>query len=164
MEIVGGVFLAGLVLWWIIKSDLKDMVFQRRMQEENAKRGALLEIDRREAEAIRRSGIAFAARRERHLRRCQDLLREVQDDQGLVSIKKVSELLQWVAYATWDGGIAYNSYEMICSASEIYAAGNQEHPFPKQNSDGLFRVSEIIQWIEEELRENRRREDQYIRA
>ena len=41
MEIVGGFFIAGLLLWWIIKSDLKEMAFQKRMTEENAKRDAL---------------------------------------------------------------------------------------------------------------------------
>jgi hypothetical protein len=49
MEIVGGVFVAGLVLWWIIKSDLREMEFEKRMREENAKRDAAAEADRREA-------------------------------------------------------------------------------------------------------------------
>jgi hypothetical protein len=57
VETVGLVLVGGLLLWWMIKSDLKKMAFQERMREENAKRDALMEADRREAEAIRRKSI-----------------------------------------------------------------------------------------------------------
>jgi hypothetical protein len=30
MEIVGGFFIAGLLLWWIIKSDLMDLAQQKQ--------------------------------------------------------------------------------------------------------------------------------------
>jgi hypothetical protein len=167
MDLVGGLFLVGLVLWWIIKSDLTQMEFQKRMREENAKRDAAAEADRREAYKIRRSSIAFAARRERHLKWCQDKCRSAQNAQGLVPIDTVGHILNWNPYTTWDGKTEYSFYGMVCGPGfegngECYANGSNaddENPFPSQAFEGFFRASDLIDWIERELRENRRYEE-----
>ncbi len=108
MEIVAVFFIAGLLLWWIIKSDLKEMAFQKRMTEENAKRDALAEADYQEALKIYNRGQAFSASRERHLRLVQTQCADAQDGQGLLAIATVSRILGWGEYTMADGRIGYD--------------------------------------------------------
>src|SRR2546421_2614783 len=52
MDLLAGIFLVGLLLWWIIKADLKERDDQQRYREEIAKSEArTLEAERRFAES-----------------------------------------------------------------------------------------------------------------
>jgi hypothetical protein len=162
MEIAVPVFIGGLILWWIIRSDLEKMDFQKMMRELNEKRDALAEADRREADAIRRKNRAFLVRRERYLKRCQEECCTAQDGEGLLSITDVGRILGWGAYESFDGKTQYAFYGHVSSGlnGECYATDN-EHPFPKQVRNGLFSSSDVIKWLEEEVQDGRRREQYF---
>jgi hypothetical protein len=161
MEIVGGLFIAGLLLWWIIKSDLKVMRWKERMREESAKRDALSELDHREAETIKRQGRAFSDRRLRVLQRCQNECRKAQDGRGRVPISTVSRIMNWREWQGADGKIEYGSYGSVADAAgrEVYAHDSQQpwetNPFPKQISEGFFWADDLINWLEQEIRDCR---------
>ena len=165
LEVAAGVFIAGLILWWIIRSDLKKMDFEKRMREENAKPDVLIETDRREAEAIKRSSKAFCLRREQHLKLCQDQCRSAQGAEGLLPIEVVSRIFNWHPYRTGNGKTAYSYYGMVGQGrpdgGECYADGSSPddpNPFPKPASEGIFSASDLIEWLEKERRENLRKE------
>ncbi|SIO50103.1 hypothetical protein SAMN05443247_06633 [Bradyrhizobium erythrophlei] len=148
LEIVGGFFLAGLLLWWIIKSDMKQMAFQERMRAENAKRDARAKQDRNEALAIHRSGRAYAVRRDRHLQWLRDQCAKAQDSRALIPVATVANLFGWEGIRNFDGEVEYREYYgMVCAGNEVYASSNEEKPFPEQ-STGAFRASDLVSWIE----------------
>jgi hypothetical protein len=160
MEIVGGFFIAGLLLWWIIKSDLMDLAQQKQASETMAKMHAAAQADYLAALKIFRDHQAFHDRRERHLKLIQKQCAEAQDAQGLLPVATISKTLGSSAYAYTTAGGRTTFYGTICGSNGEYYVNvdpaldaikhkEHEHPFPGSVNEGFFRASDVIKWIEE---------------
>ena len=101
---------------------------------------------------------AFIARREQQLRLCQHQCCKVQDAEGLLPIEDIGRILNWGVYKERDGTVCYRCWGTICSEDldfYCYADGaglDDLNPFPLQVRRGFFRASDVLEWIEEELR------------
>lgn len=144
MDFLVGLFIIGLLLWWIIKSDLEKRDFQKKCNEENKKRDAQQkEDDRAHDQHIARMK-AWHYRKTTHLKRCQEQCRDAQNAEGLLPIEIVGRILGWSAFVEIRG---------VFSGDDCYAADHDEHPFPKELRSGFFRASDLINWLDEEDRE-----------
>jgi hypothetical protein len=111
--------------------------------------------------------MAFCARRDRHLERCQEQCRSSQNAEGLLPIEVVSGIFNWSPYTVYDGTTKYAFYGMVSGpgregSGECDGNGlspDDINPFPSQVYDVFFRASDLIEWIEGERRENRRGEE-----
>lgn len=159
VDLLAGLFVVGLLLWWIIKSDLEKRDFQKRCREENEKRDQKREVitpaDRLRWKTDAERQIAWSARAAKQTKIWQELCRNAQDAEGLLPIETVSRILGWGTYnRSQDGKVVY---DFRCSeGTDCYLESHHSQPFPKEIHDKFFRASDVILWLDERYRENAR--------
>jgi hypothetical protein len=45
---------------------------------------------------------------------------------------------------------------------ELYALDSQDNPFPKQIPEGFFRADDLINWLEQEIRDCRKADSNWL--